>query len=155
MRRAAVALLLAAGLWLALCAERAGTPEGADDAGRETAAASGSGSASGSAPDADGEAGADGASPPAGADARVLRTHRLRVVNWAPDPALLYGSAGAREVLLDTVPGADSARLELRIRADSVVLRATSPYGTLRGRTVVRFRRGEPGRWVIPTGASG
>lgn len=160
MRRGAVGLLLVAGLWLALCAEREGAPEGerareGEEAavGREIPAAAARvdrGAGRGGAGAADG-----GPAPhPDLAGPRALRSHRLRVVNWARDPALLYGSAGAEEVLLDTVPAADSALLELRIRVDSVVLRATSPYGTGRGRAVVRFRRGEPGRWEIPVGAS-
>lgn len=58
-----------------------------------------------------------------------LRTYPLRIVNRFSSRVLVYASAGAGRVVLDTVPAQDSVRIDVQVRAEHVLLEVTDPSG--------------------------
>lgn len=79
-----------------------------------------------------------------------LRTYRVRLVNSAETPALVYASAGAEPVLLDTVPGGDSVRVDVEVRADRLQLEASEPSGEPLGAGELELHPDEVVRWEVP-----
>ena len=58
-----------------------------------------------------------------------LRTYSLRIVNHFPSDVLVYASAGAGRVVLDTVPERDSVRIDVQVRAERLLLEVTDRAG--------------------------
>ncbi len=56
-------------------------------------------------------------------------SYPLQLVNPRPYTVIVLASAGAAEVLVDTVPAADSTRVDLRVESDLVRLRAVDLEG--------------------------
>lgn len=77
------------------------------------------------------------------------RIYRLLLVNALESEATVYASAGARRVVLDTVPARDSVRVEIRLRADEVDLEARDPRGYALAETTLELAAAGPNRWVI------
>lgn len=94
------------------------------------------------------------AAPPSPPEGRALRSYPLRLVNAGEGGAVVYGHAGAREVMLDTVASGDSVLLEVRLRTDSLVLRMADLEGATVDSGVVRFPVPLPpdsvSRWPAP-----
>lgn len=76
----------------------------------------------------DGGAAAGGSEPGAGATESVP-AYPFRLVNPRVYPVIVYASAGAGEVLLDTVVAGDSVRIEVRVGSDPLKLRAVDLDG--------------------------
>lgn len=87
-------------------------------------------------PDLDGEA--------------VVRTYELWLVNRSRTDALVYASAGAGRVTLDTVPGRDSVRVNVEVRARRLSLDAEDENGRALGSTELELAPASSNRWVIP-----
>lgn len=77
------------------------------------------------------------------------RIYRLLLVNALESEATVYASAGARRVVLDTVPARDSVRVDIRMRADEVDLEARDPRGYALAETTLELAAAGPNRWVI------
>lgn len=130
MKRAAAVLLpvtLAAAL--AACGGDAGRAR--DRAGVTEGVTEGSGRAAGSsASEAAGQMDAD-------ADTTGVRLYPLRLVNPRFYPIVVFASAGAREVLVDTVAARDSSRLNVQVAAGLLRLRALDLEGNELGVAVL------------------
>lgn len=87
--------------------------------------------------------------------APALRTYRLLLVNGNGIQALVYGSAGAERVLLDTLPRRDSARVEIRVRASWLLLEATDRWGQPLGEEErVDLLPAGVTRWEVPAASA-
>jgi hypothetical protein len=81
-----------------------------------------------------------------------LRTYELSLVNRTEAELIVHASAGAGRVVLDTVPGRDSTRVNVEIQARRVTLEAEDVAGrTVRSDTVDLVPAG-PNRWEIQPG---
>ena len=86
----------------------------------------------------------------ADADTGGVRLYPLRLVNPRFYPIVVFASARAREVLLDTVAARDSSRLNVQVAAGLLRLRAVDLEGNELGVAVLSTWRGDP-----PAGAEG
>ncbi len=86
----------------------------------------------------------------ADADTGGVRLYPLRLVNPRFYPIVVFASAGAREVLLDTVAARDSSRLNVQVAAGLLRLRAVDLEGNELAVAVLSTWRGDP-----PRGAEG
>ncbi len=84
------------------------------------------------------------------ADTGGVRLYPLRLVNPRFYPIVVFASARAREVLLDTVAARDSSRLNVQVAAGLLRLRAVDLEGNELGVAVLSTRRDDP-----PGGADG
>lgn len=132
--RSVAAALLAAVLLVAACRD-----DGGDSASRGLAS-TGAATAGTEAPRERPEAAGGAAGPGA-------ETYRLRLVNPGRRFVVVYADGGADRVVLDTVPGGDSVRVNLRIRTDRVRLEAEAD-GTVLGAGEVRLFPDSIVRWV-------
>lgn len=80
------------------------------------------------------------------------RVYRLLVVNPLEDHAFVFAAAAARSVALDTVPPRDAIRVDIRVRADMVLLEARDSSGTLLDREDVTLDRDHLNHWIIGAG---
>ncbi len=80
----------------------------------------------------------------ADADTGAARLYPLRLVNPRFYPIVVLASAGAREVLLDTVAARDSSRLNVQVAAGLLRLRAVDLEGNELGVTVLSTWRDDP-----------
>jgi hypothetical protein len=62
---------------------------------------------------------------------------------------LVYASAGAGRVTLDTVPGRDSVRVNVQVRARSLSLDAEDADGRTIGSTILELAPASSNRWEI------
>lgn len=83
------------------------------------------------------------------------RRYRLLLINPLDVPAFVFVAAGAEGVALDTVPPRDSARVDVRVRADMVVLEARDASGVLLDRAHSRMEAGRLNRWEIALAPGG
>ena len=81
-------------------------------------------------------------------------TYRLLLVNPNPGRAVVHASAGAGRVVLDTVPGADSLRIDVRLRARAVRLEAADVGGRSLGTMELLLEPDSVHRWEVPFGKS-
>ena len=81
------------------------------------------------------------------------RRYRLLLGNSLDVPAFVFAAAGVEGVALDTVPARDSARVDVRVRADMVVLEARDSSGVLLDRAQLPMEVDRLNRWEI-AGAS-
>lgn len=79
-----------------------------------------------------------------------LRSYALLLVNGGPGPAVVYADAGAGRVLLDTVAGADSVRVNVRVRATRLRLEAADRWGEPLGAGAVELVADSVARWSVP-----
>ena len=86
----------------------------------------------------------------ADADTGGVRLYPLRLVNPRFYPIVVFASARAREVLLDTVAARDSSRLNVQVAAGLLRLRAVDLEGNELGVAVLSTWRDPP-----PGGAEG
>ncbi|MDX1577787.1 MAG: hypothetical protein R3266_04855, partial [Gemmatimonadota bacterium] len=77
------------------------------------------------------------------------RVYRLRLVNRLAGPATVFASAGARRVVLDTVPAGDSLLVDIRLRADRVDLEAEDDRGRRVAAAGLDLVGDDVNRWVI------
>ncbi len=77
------------------------------------------------------------------------REYRLLLVNRADRAAHVFASAGAARVVLDTVPGADSVLVDIRLRADHVDLEAEDDTGRVLSTTSIDLVQTVINRWEI------
>ena len=77
------------------------------------------------------------------------RVYRLLVVNPLDEDAVVFAAAAARSVALDTVPLRDSIRVDIRVRADRVLLEARDSSGSLLDREDVALQRDHLNHWII------
>ena len=80
----------------------------------------------------------------AGADTGGVRLYPLRLVNPRFYPIVVFASAGAREVLVDTVAARDSSRLNVQVAAGLLRLRAVDLEGNELGVAVLSTWRDDP-----------
>ena len=80
----------------------------------------------------------------ADADSGGVRLYPLRLVNPRFYPIVVFASAGAREVLVDTVAARDSSRLNVQVAAGLLRLRAVDLEGNQLGVAVLSLWRGDP-----------
>ena len=83
-------------------------------------------------------------------DTSGVRLYPLRLVNPRFYPIVVFASAGAREVLLDTVAAMDSSRLNVQVAAGLLRLRAVDLEGNELGVAFLSTWRDDP-----PGGAEG
>jgi hypothetical protein len=86
----------------------------------------------------------------AAADTGGVRLYPLRLVNPRFYPIVVFASAGAREVLLDTVAAMDSSWLNVQVAAGLLRLRAVDLEGNELGVAFLSTWRDDP-----PGGAEG
>ncbi|UCG76939.1 MAG: hypothetical protein JSV95_06575 [Gemmatimonadota bacterium] len=79
-------------------------------------------------PQGNADSGSEGPSAP-GVATDDASSRRLRLVNPRVYPVIIYGSAGAGEVLFDTLPPRDSTLLDVRVAAAFLRLRAVDGAG--------------------------
>jgi hypothetical protein len=79
----------------------------------------------------------------------VLRTYDLWIVNRLRVDLFVYASAGAGRVTLDTVPGRDSVRLNVQVRARSLRLDAETEDGRAIRSTTLELASASSNRWEI------
>lgn len=77
------------------------------------------------------------------------REYRLLLVNRTDREALVFASAGAARIVLDTVPGVDSLLVDIRLRADHVDLEAEDDTGRVLSTTSIDLVRTVINRWEI------
>lgn len=77
------------------------------------------------------------------------REYRLRLVNLLEREAFVFASAGAARVALDTVPGADSTLVDIRLRADHVLLEARDRAGRVLKSETLDLDVSTVNRWEI------
>ncbi|WP_419950169.1 hypothetical protein [Candidatus Palauibacter sp.] len=82
------------------------------------------------------------------------RVYRLLVVNPLDDDAFVFAAAAARRVALDTVPPRDSIRVDIRVRADVVLLEARDSSGTLLDSEDIALEREHLNHWIIGAGSA-
>lgn len=76
-------------------------------------------------------------------------------MNLLEREAFVFASAGAGRVAVDTVPGSDSTLVDIRLRADHVMLEARDPSGRVVKSEEVELDRSVVNRWEIaPADAS-
>ena len=105
----------------------------------------------------------DGGTPGEAAGMRIasdsVSTHPVMLVNPRVYPVIVLGSAGAREVLLDTVAAGDSSRLDVQVSSDLLKLRAIDLEGNELGSGFLQLPEAAqadsvatvaPLRWVLP-----
>jgi len=80
----------------------------------------------------------------ADADSGGVPLYPLRLVNPRFYPIVVFASAGAREVLVDTVAARDSSRLNVQVAAGLLRLRAVDLEGNQLGVAVLSLSRGDP-----------
>ena len=146
--RAGLAAL--AGLGLAACAGEGGEPLAEELATAETDAivVPDTLAADSAAPDPD-TAEADRPGLPAMPGEGAQREFRLRLVNPHDREARVFASAGAARVALDTVPGRDSTLVDIRVRADGILLEAEDERGVGVGSIELDLVHGGENRWEI------
>ena len=83
------------------------------------------------------------------------RRYRLLLLNPLDIPAFVFVAAGGEGVALDTVPARDSARVDIRVRADVVVLEARDSSGVLLDRAHSRMEVDRVNRWEIAPAPGG
>ena len=81
------------------------------------------------------------------------RDYRLLLVNLLEAEAFVFASAGAARVALDTVPAADSVLVDIRLRADHVLLQAEDPEGVLVDSASIDLVGTRLNRWEITSPA--
>jgi len=74
-------------------------------------------------------------------------TYPILIVNPHPVPLAVFADGGAGEVLVDTIPAGDSARVRLLIGADSVTLRAAGSDGVSGPPERIGLEREPTARW--------
>ncbi len=77
------------------------------------------------------------------------RRYRLLLLNRTDTEVYAFASAGAAQVVLDTVPAADSVRVDVRVRAGRVNLEARDAGGRLIVSGVIELVVGVVNRWEI------
>lgn len=77
------------------------------------------------------------------------RDYRLQLVNLLEREALVFASAGAGRVALDTVPGTDSTLVDIRLRADRVLLEARDRAGRVLKSDTLDLDGSAVNRWEI------
>ena len=77
------------------------------------------------------------------------RVYRMLLVNALDVPAHVFAAAGAGRVAVDTVPAHDSVRVDIRVRADMVLLEARDAGGVLLRGEEAALVRDRTNRWVI------
>lgn len=77
------------------------------------------------------------------------REFRMLLVNPHERDAHVFASAGASRVPLDTVPAHDSTLVDVRVRADRILLEAEDVRGVGMGSIELDLATGETNRWVI------
>lgn len=77
------------------------------------------------------------------------RLYRVLLINASDHEALVFATAGAARVALDTVPGRDSLQVDIRVRADRVDLEAEDASGRSLKRETLDLAEGSVTRWVI------
>ena len=77
------------------------------------------------------------------------RLFRVLLVNESDQEARVFAAAGAARVALDTVPGQDSLRVDIRVRADRVDLEAEDAAGRSLKRETLEMTVDSVTRWVI------
>lgn len=152
-RRRAVALL--AGALLAACGGDAGQPAADGPATREstddpTAVVVPDTLAADSAPPGREPASTDDdpALPPMPGEGEP-REFRLLLVNPHDHAARVFASAGSDRVALDTVPARDSTLVDVRVRADRILLEAEDEQGAGIGSIELDLGTGGTNRWEI------
>jgi len=91
---------------------------------------------------------ADSALPPMPGEGEP-RAFRLLLVNPHEHAARVFASAGAARVALDTVPARDSALVDVRVRADRILLEAEDERGAGMGSIELDLAPDETNRWEI------
>ena len=97
--------------------------------------------------------------PAAGTVETELRTYPLRIVNRFSTEIMVWASAGAQRVVLDTLAAHDSVRVDIQVRAQRVLMEVTDASGrpllqhdlSLLADTVTRWVA-EPARGEARTG---
>ncbi len=84
-----------------------------------------------------------------------LRDYRLLLVNSLGSTAYVFASAGVAEVVLDTVPPRDSARVDIRVRAGAVQIEARDSAGITLSRTDLVLDQAALNRLVIESSTTG
>ena len=84
-----------------------------------------------------------------------LRDYRLLLVNSLGSTAYVFASAGVAEVVLDTVPPRDSARVDIRVRAGAVQVEARDSAGITLSRTDLVLDQAALNRLVIESSTTG
>jgi hypothetical protein len=77
------------------------------------------------------------------------RDYRIQLVNLLEREALVFASAGAGRVALDTVPGTDSTLVDIRLRADRVLLEARDRSGRVLKTETLDLDGTAVNRWEI------
>lgn len=85
----------------------------------------------------------------------ALRTYRLLLVNPLGIEALVYASAGAGRVLLDSVAARDSSRVDIRVRARRVRMEAADAAGRPLAAELLELRSDTLLRWRVGRTAGG
>lgn len=152
-------------LWLVVATGCGPTPENASDASPEASALEAGGGVDSTADrtpavpspsDAPLAADADWPTPfPDLDEETVLRTYELWIVNRMRTDLFIYASAGAGRVTLDTVPGRDSVKVNVQVRARSLSLDAEDRAGRSIDSTRLELAPAASNRWEIaePGGA--
>lgn len=78
-----------------------------------------------------------------------VREYQLLLVNRLEGRAHVFASAGAGRVVLDTVPGSDSVFVDIRVRADEVLLEAEDDAGHVVSSITLDLVRADINRWEI------
>jgi hypothetical protein len=81
-----------------------------------------------------------------------LLSYELSLVNRTEADLIIHASAGADRVVLDTVPGHDSTRVNLQIRARRITLEAEDGAGHTAGFDVLELVPAGQNRWEIRPG---
>lgn len=77
------------------------------------------------------------------------RVYRMLLVNPLDVPVHVFATAGAGRVSVDTVPAHDSVLVDIRVRADVVLLEAHDARGALLHGEEATLGRDRTNRWVI------
>ena len=150
-RRMVLRWTLAVGL-LAACGPRGDDTDRARSGAGTDSLAAGSGLRAGEpSPSGAGNVGVPGGLLPGEGPPRV---YRLLVVNPLAGDAFVFAAAGARRVALDTVPPGDSVRVDIRVRADMVLLEARDSSGTLLDGEEIAPERERLNRWIVAAGSA-
>lgn len=92
---------------------------------------------------------AEDAGPPPMPGEGAPREFRLLLVNPHDHPARVFASAGAARVALDTVAAGDSTRVDVRVRADRILLEAEDETGAGLGSVELELVPDDINRWEI------
>ena len=86
----------------------------------------------------------------------VIRTYELWLVNRMRTDLFVHASAGADRVMLDTVPGRDSVRVNVRVRGRKVRLDAEDPSGRTVRSATLELAPAVLSRWeIVESGGEG